>query len=59
MEETRKCPKCGGRMLLGEECSHMWKNDSKKTFVGAGAARYYTYACEACGYMESYLEKKA
>jgi len=56
MEETKKCPKCGGVMVVGEECSHVWKPSSKKTFIGATG--YHTYVCENCGFMESYIEKK-
>lgn len=54
MEETKKCPKCGGEMQIGEEGTHIWKPSSKKTFVGAKT--YHAYACQTCGYMESYLE---
>jgi predicted nucleic-acid-binding Zn-ribbon protein len=55
MDQTKKCPKCKGTMLIGEEGSHLWKESAKKTFIGA--KKYNTYACENCGYMESYLEK--
>ena len=50
-----KCQKCGGEMIMGQECSHIWKPADKKTFIGAD--RYDTYACSKCGYMESYLKK--
>ncbi len=54
MDETKKCPKCDGEMIMGEECSHIWKNSSKKTFIGG--TKYHTYTCSQCGFMESYLE---
>ena len=56
MEKTKKCPKCGGEMIIGQEGSHLWKSADKKTFIGAD--NYYTYACTKCGYMESYLDNK-
>ena len=54
MQETKVCPKCGGEMAVGEECTYIWKPSSKKTFIGATV--YHAYACQKCGYMESYLE---
>jgi predicted nucleic-acid-binding Zn-ribbon protein len=54
MEEIKKCPKCGGEMVIGDECTHIWKPSTKKTFIGAQA--YHAYACQGCGYMESYLK---
>ncbi|HLD41586.1 MAG TPA: hypothetical protein VJB06_00990 [archaeon] len=56
IQETKVCPKCKGKMMRGEEGSHLWKNTAKKTFIGA--TKYHTYACSECRYMESYLEKK-
>jgi len=56
MEENKKCSKCKGEMVRGQEGSHLWKEDSKKTFIGS--TKYNTYACPKCGYMESYLETK-
>ena len=54
VDEIKKCSKCNGEMIKGEECSHIWKNADKKTFIGG--TKYYTYACSKCGFMESYLE---
>lgn len=47
------CPKCGEKMIPGEECTHVWRKLGKKTFIGS--TPYYTFACEKCGFMESYL----
>lgn len=55
MDELKICIKCKGKMEKGEEGSHLWKSSNKKTFIGA--KKYFTYACNICGYMESYLEK--
>ncbi len=54
MDEIKKCPKCKGEMIKGEECTHIWKDSSKRTFIGG--KKYHAYACSNCGFMESYLE---
>ena len=56
MEQEKTCPKCGGKMVIGQECTHKWKPVGKMTYIGAD--NYYSYACEDCGYMESYKEIK-
>lgn len=56
MEQEKICHRCGGKMVIGQECTHKWKPVGKMTYIGAD--NYYSYACEDCGYMESYKEIK-
>ena len=64
MDKT--CSKCDGRMIKGflPETAHggmfrqTWIEGEKPSkFVQKKGMELVTYACETCGYIESYLDK--
>lgn len=60
MEKT--CPKCQGRMTKGHIKDWFYVGVQKQRWTKGSPAfgqeqKVDTYACEACGYLESYLEQ--
>lgn len=58
MEETKKCPKCGGEMEEGNiNTRNVWVKKGKQILFGA--PHYISYSCLKCGFIESYTEKQS
>lgn len=59
MDKIKVCPKCEGEMksgnLTGQEID--WKKEGDRSFLRDEGRKIFTYACEKCGYMESYVRK--
>lgn len=60
MEDTKKCPKCGGNMEEGMTKhgfggSNTWIKKGKSTIFGA--PQYISYSCLRCGFIESYVDR--
>ena len=63
--EVRKCPKCGGEMRIGKLLARYSPiKHYDLVFEGAEQRKLLTekkwlvaYACDNCGYLESYLSK--
>ena len=59
MEETRKCPKCGGDMVKGKintPAPAKWTPSGNVPLLSG--KDYFTYACSKCGFTESWVEIK-
>lgn len=59
MVEDKTCPKCKGSMKEGSYTGVTvdWENNKEPAFLKQSGRRIITYACEMCGYMESYVKK--
>ncbi len=59
----KNCPKCAGSMIKGhiKDWSYIWVGKQRWTkgspFFGK-EQKVDSYACQSCGFLESYLEKK-
>ena len=58
--ENMKCPKCAGNMIQGNYSGNIvdWQTDPSKSFLKTEGKEILTYACNMCGYMESYVRKQ-
>lgn len=60
MIDNKICPKCKGAMKVGNYTgvSADWEKDGEHAFLKQSGYKIATYACEECGYMESYVKSK-
>ncbi len=53
----KECPKCKGEMkqgrLMGVQAD--WQKDGEQRFLKNDSPNIITYACQKCGYLESYV----
>lgn len=58
MKENLVCPKCNGEMVSGDytgvEAS--WQKEDSPKFLKESGKKIFNYACEKCGYIESYIK---
>ena len=60
MRHTGKCPKCGGAALRIPDGAHRYLANSIPITRGPWVTRVPVdrYVCEACGYVENWVEEK-
>lgn len=58
--ENKICPKCEGKMVLGNYTGTEidWQKGEVPSFLKNNGSKINSYACEKCGYLESYVKKK-
>lgn len=58
MQKQKVCPKCKGIMILGNYTGHQvnWDSEDGHKFLQSSGRKIATYACEKCGYLESYAQ---
>lgn len=59
MTDNKICSKCQGSMIQGNYTGTpaKWAKEDEYSFLEQSGQRILTYACEKCGYMESYVKK--
>lgn len=68
IEETKICPKCGGRMIKGLMADSSYAITIQQCWAQSiclggwlgtpGKRKVDAFACEQCNYLESYLQPK-
>jgi predicted nucleic-acid-binding Zn-ribbon protein len=60
MDKTKECPKCKGEMKEGNFTGQVveWEKDGDRSFLKDEQSKIVTYACEKCGFIESYVTKR-
>lgn len=55
----RICPKCKSAMIEGNYSgnSTFWLEENQHDFIQGSGKKIISYACEQCGYLESYVKK--
>lgn len=56
---NKVCPKCSNVMKKGNfsGLAVQWDAEEEQTFLKKPGQQIVTYACEGCGYLESYIKK--
>lgn len=59
MQKKKLCPKCKGVMEAGNLSGNQvdWQSETSHNFLKETGVKIITYACESCGYLESYVNK--
>lgn len=59
MSGNKICPKCQGVMINGNYTGTVanWENEEEPSFLKKSGQKIIAYACEDCGYIESYVKK--
>jgi len=59
MQKKKFCPKCKGVMETGNLSGNQvdWQLGTSHNFLKEKGTKIITYACDSCGYLESYVNK--
>ncbi|GEM_PF-5630211 len=59
MNKTKICLKCEGPMIIGNYTGKQvdWEKDMGHSFLQGSGKNIVTYACNHCGYLESYVKR--